>query len=437
MHVRRHRQHERVAAQIHLVLTALVGGEAVSVCLFERVVIALGNGDRRVAFGCFLRGHTDFCPDQRALNRDGPVAEQIDIVRVIKTRVVGDLHGTGHRERPAAHIHAAAIGGCCVAGDAAAAHGERAAFTHKHAAAGAGGIAVTGRCVAGDAAAAHIERASSDIHTATVRCIVAGNAAALHVERAVGHEHAVAVLSSTVGDGACFLAVGQRESAVDEEDARMVARELNAFAIEAKRDRLVDRDACIQRKVIFKIVVACGQHVGVIDSIIFPRFAAYLQRTIALGQLLVKDCAIFMAVRLRRRAKCRRRHALLGQDIPLALSGSSAIPVLPGSGAIPVLPGHSVLLILSGHRVLLALPGHSVPLALLCRESVSCAACPRLLCQRRRRQQRQAQHQRKENTQYFFLHRLVPPVFRVLGSPASRTEKPLPRIRGTTGHAPL
>ena len=325
------------------------------------------------------------------------------------------------------HIHAAAVRRRIV-GDTAAAHVERAVFTHKHAAAGAGGIAVTGRCVAGDAAAAHIERASSDIHTAAVRCIVAGNAAALHVERAAGHEHAVAVLSSTVGDGARFLAVGQRESAVDEEDARMVARELNALAIEAKRDLAADHDTYIQRKVIFKIVVAFGQHVGTIGLIHFPLFAVYLQRASTLGQLPGKDCVIRMAVRPRRRAKCRRRHALLGQDIPLALSGSSAIPVLSGSGAILVLPGSSAIL---------ALPGHSVPLALLCRESVSCAGCPRLLCQRRRRQQRQAQHQRKENTQYFFLHRLVPPVFRVLGSPASRTEKPLPRIRGTTGHAPL
>ena len=314
------------------------------------------------------------------------------------------------------HIHAAAIGGRCVAGDAAAAHVE-CTFTHKHAATGAGGIVVTGRCVVGDAAAAHIERASSDIHTAAVRCIVAGNAAALHVERAAGHEHAVAVLSGTVGDGARFLAVGQRKSAVDE-DARMVARELNALAIEAKRDLVVDRDACIQRKVAFKIVVAFGQHVGAIG--LFPHPITHLQRTIfILGQLLGKDCVIRMAVRPRRGAKCRRRHALLGQDIPLALSGSGAI------------------LILLGHSVPLALPDHSVPLALLCRESVSCAGCPRLLCQRRRRQQRQAQHQRKEKAQYFFLHRLVPPVFRVLGSPASRTEKPLPRIRGTTGHAPL
>ena len=209
----------------------------------------------------------------------------------------------------------------------------------------------------------------------------------------------------------------------------MVALELNAVAIEAKRDRLADRDACIQRKVGFKIVVACGQHVGTTGLILFPRFIAYLQRAIStLGQLLGKDCAIRMAVRPRRRAKCRRRHALLGQDIPLAL---------PGHRVISVLPGHSAILVLSHHSAIFVLLGHSVPLALLCRESVSCAGCPRLLCQRRRRQQRQAQHQRKENTQYFFLHRLVPPVFRVLGSPASRTEKPLPRIRGTTGHAPL
>ena len=411
--------HLLVLSELSAVIHKIISKEHRRVAFLHAVAAAtLGNGDRTARRRCCRRGHADFRATQRADDRDTLSTGQIDITVAIGFLVAADFHAAGHLER-AVHKHAAAVHRRIV-GDAAAAHVE-CTVTHKHAAAGASGFAVTGRCVAGDAAAAHIELASGDIHTAAARCVVAGNAAALHVECAASHEHAVAVLSGTVSDGARPLAVGQRKGVVDG-DARMFVLELNALAIEVEYHTVSGRPSLRQRHGVGQIVVA--RRIG--QAVCFrPRSKC---------NVLAAYC---MAVRLRRGAKCRRRHALLGQDIPLALPGHSvplalsshsAILALPGSSATPVLPGSSAILILFGH---------SVPLALLCRESVSCAGCPRLLCQRRRRQQRQAQHQRKENTQYFFLHRLVPPVFRVLGSPASRTEKPLPRIRGTTGHAPL
>ena len=105
--------------------------------------------------------------------------------------VAGDA-AAAHVERAAVHIHAAAAVFRLVGlvsrrvADGAAAHVERTVGVHIHTAA----VGVVGRVVAGDAAAAHGKHAAAHIHAAAVarrRLVAADARAAAHVELAAAH----------------------------------------------------------------------------------------------------------------------------------------------------------------------------------------------------------------------------------------------------------
>ena len=161
---------------------------------------------------CGLHAHADAgFVLQRSINLDGVALAVFVFVQIdIATRVARDLRRAGDREGyvgTGAYVHTAA--GAAVAGDAAAAHGERAASggieimvsiqaADKHAAAFFSGVAA-------DLAAAHIEAALiGDKHAAAkaaiFRKLVFGDLTAVHIKCAAPDKHAA-------GAG-CVLAAG-------------------------------------------------------------------------------------------------------------------------------------------------------------------------------------------------------------------------------------
>ena len=129
----------------------------------------------------------------------------------IRHRLVAGDGAAAHVELGTAQPHAAAAG-CIgsgrgrgrVAGDGAAVQVEHVAH-HAHAGA-------AGRCVIADGAAVHVERAVVYKHAAAVGVLlVAGDGTAVQIERAAVHIHAVAGIAGFVGDGARTLAVGDGE----------------------------------------------------------------------------------------------------------------------------------------------------------------------------------------------------------------------------------
>ena len=228
--------------------------------------------------------------------------------------------GRGHGEATfAGHIHAAASVGF-VAGDAAAGHlevglriyaaaaiGGRVGLTRFRAADGAAGhgesaavhihaAAIAGGTIAGDAAAVHIEGAAAAVHIHAaasalgVLGFVAGNRAAVHIEGAGTHIHASAGLAACMGDRADALAVGEGEAAAGHIDGIHSVCGRDFVPVETEGDIVLNLNGILRANVTAEVVSARRKYVECIvtDFCRCPGFVAYFQRVALLLNLLFK-----------------------------------------------------------------------------------------------------------------------------------------------------
>ena len=305
-------QGERLARAVILQLVfVVVAGEAF------RILLTDARGNNLI---CGLHTHADAgFVLQRSIDLDGValafVFSQIDIV----TRVARDLRRAGDREGcvgTGAHVHTATF--AAVAGDLAAAHGERAAATgiqivvsiqaaDKHAAAffsvvvadlaaahmeaaligdkhAAAKAATFRKLVFGDLAAVHIKCAAPDKHAAGAGCVLAAgfpwvvivDCAAVHIEYGVifsgcslfpyfgrlAHKHAGAFPVTTVRDSvgisvlaAVAVAKGEGHTGLNMND-RAVIGHTDAVPVEAKHRAVGGAPCAVDRHIFGQVVVA-------------------------------------------------------------------------------------------------------------------------------------------------------------------------------------